>query len=57
MARAKGVDVPDISRLGTGEFYASGEGFAFRKMRGSLCLSHHPKSPLTTEEVVERAKR
>lgn len=57
MARAKGADVPDISRLGTGEFYASGEGFAFRKMRGSLCLSHHPKSPLTTEEVVERAKR
>ncbi|MFC7245373.1 helicase HerA domain-containing protein [Catellatospora aurea] len=57
MARAKGADVPDISRLGTGEFYASGEGFEFRKMRGSLCLSHHPKSPLTTEEVVERAKR
>ncbi|GIG00029.1 ATP-binding protein [Catellatospora citrea] len=57
MARAKGADVPDISRLGTGEFYASGEGFAFRKMRGSLCLSHHPKSPLTTEEVVERARR
>ncbi|GAB4059778.1 ATP-binding protein [Catellatospora paridis] len=57
MARAKGADVPDISRLGTGEFYASGEGFAFRKMRGSLCLSHHPKSPLTTEEVVERAQR
>ncbi|MEU8080076.1 DUF87 domain-containing protein [Catellatospora citrea] len=57
MARAKGADVPDISRLGTGEFYASGEGFTFRKMRGLLCLSHHPKSPLTTEEVVERARR
>lgn len=55
MARAKGADVPDISRLGTGEFYASGEGFSFRKMRASLCLSHHPKSPLTTEEVIERA--
>ncbi|MEV4415823.1 DUF87 domain-containing protein [Catellatospora sp. NPDC049609] len=55
MARAKGADVPDISRLGTGQFYASGEGFAFRKMRAALCLSHHPKSPLTTEEVVERA--
>ncbi|GHJ48788.1 ATPase [Catellatospora sp. TT07R-123] len=56
MARAKGADVPDIARLGTGEFYASGEGFAFRKVRTPLCLSHHPKSPLTTEEVVDRAR-
>ncbi|MDI1462983.1 DUF87 domain-containing protein [Catellatospora sp. KI3] len=56
MARAKGADVPDISRLGTGEFYASGEGFAFRKVRTPLCLTHHPKSPLTTEEVVDRAR-
>ncbi|WP_026208114.1 ATP-binding protein [Catelliglobosispora koreensis] len=56
MARAKGGDVPDISRLKTGQFYASGEGFTLRKVQTPLCLSYHPSSPLTTEEVVERAK-
>lgn len=56
MARAKGADIPDISRLATGQFYASGEGFSFQKIRASLCLSHHPKSALTTEEVIAKAK-
>lgn len=55
MAAAKGGDVPDISRLRSGEFYAAVEGAAFEKVRTPLCLSHHPKSPLTTEEVIERA--
>ena len=57
MARAKGGDVPDISRLRTGEFYAAVEGAPFVKIRTPLCLSHHPKSPLTTEEVLDRARR
>jgi DNA helicase HerA-like ATPase len=57
MARAKGGDVPDVSLLRTGEFYAALEGVAFQKLRTPLCLSHHPSSPLTTDEVVERAKR
>jgi DNA helicase HerA-like ATPase len=56
MARAKGSQVLDISRLTTGQFYAAGEGLAFRKIQTPLCLSHHPKSPLTTEEVVARAR-
>jgi DNA helicase HerA-like ATPase len=56
MARAKSGDVSDISRLGTGQFYASGEGFSFRKVQTPLCLSYHPKSPLTTEEVAQRAR-
>ncbi|MFD0597589.1 ATP-binding protein [Catellatospora coxensis] len=34
MARAKGADVPDISRLGTGEFYASG-----RASRSARCAA------------------
>jgi DNA helicase HerA-like ATPase len=57
MARAKGSAVLDISRLTAGEFYAAGEGLAFRKVRTPLCLSHHPRSPLTAEEVITRAAR
>lgn len=56
MARAKGSAIADIGKLSTGQFYAAAEGAAFRKMQAPLCLSHHPKSPLTTEEVIERAK-
>jgi hypothetical protein len=55
MARAKGGDVPDVSRLRSGEFYVAAEGEAPQKARTPLCLSYHPKSPLTTEEVIQRA--
>jgi DNA helicase HerA-like ATPase len=57
MARAKGSRVPDISRVDTGEFFVSGEGVAFQRTRVPLCLTHHPASPLTTEEVLDRARR
>ena len=56
MARAKGGSVPDIGRMGTGQFYAAVEGAAFVKAQTPLCLSYHPKSPLTTEEVIARAQ-
>ncbi|BCJ59169.1 helicase HerA domain-containing protein [Micromonospora endophytica] len=55
MARAKGGDVPDISRLTVGEFYLAAEGAAPRKVRTPLSLTHHPRSPLTAEEVLARA--
>lgn len=55
MARAKGGDVPGVSQLRTGEFYVALEGQPFTKVRTPLCLSHHPRSPLTTEEVLVRA--
>ncbi|HET8682163.1 MAG TPA: ATP-binding protein, partial [Micromonosporaceae bacterium] len=55
MARAKGSDIPEISRLRTGQFYAAVDGSGFEKIQAPLCLTHHPKSPLTTEEVIERA--
>lgn len=57
MAKAKGGDVPDISRLTSGEFYLAAEGEAPQKLRTPLCLSYHPRSPLTTEEVIDRARR
>ncbi|WP_305789772.1 helicase HerA domain-containing protein [Symbioplanes lichenis] len=56
MAKAKGGDVPDISRLATGEFYLAVEGAAPRKIRTPLSLTHHPRSPLTVEEVLARAR-
>jgi hypothetical protein len=56
MARAKGSAVVDISRLRTGEFYVAAPGLAFQRVRTPLCLSYHPPSPLTPEEVVERAR-
>lgn len=55
MAKAKSSSVDDISRLERGQFYATGENFAFRRMRVPLCLSHHPPSPLRLEEVLDRA--
>ncbi len=57
LARAKGGDVPDVARLRSGQFYAAFEGGSFTKVRTPLCLSHHPSSPLTGEEVVARANR
>jgi DNA replication protein DnaC len=57
MARAKGGDVPDIARLGRGQFYAAADGGPLIKIQAPNCLTHHPKSPLTTEEVIERAAR
>ena len=55
MAKNKGGDVSDISRLTSGEFYLAAEGAPPEKLRTPLCLSYHPSSPLTTEEVIERA--
>ncbi|WP_336207352.1 helicase HerA domain-containing protein [Nonomuraea sp. LPB2021202275-12-8] len=57
MAQAKGGSTPDIARLSAGEFYLALEGRSFEKTRVPMCLSHHPKAPLTTEEVIARAAR
>ncbi|WP_256789470.1 helicase HerA domain-containing protein [Frankia sp. AvcI1] len=56
MARASGGDAADIGRLGVGEFYATSEALTFEKIRTPLCLTHHPASPLTDEEVIARAR-
>jgi hypothetical protein len=56
LARAKGTALPDLGRLGTGQFYVTGDDISFQKVRSPLCLSHHPASPLTQEEVLERAR-
>jgi DNA helicase HerA-like ATPase len=56
LAKAKGADVPDIGRLSAGQFYATTEGVGFRQIRTPMCLSYHPASPLTEEEVIKRSR-
>ncbi len=55
LAKAKGGQVSDISRLGSGQFYVASEGLAFERVQEPMCLSHHPASALTAEEVIQRA--
>ncbi|MDV3126292.1 DUF87 domain-containing protein [Mycobacterium sp. 21AC1] len=57
MARVKGGLVPDISKLRSGQFYLALEGNAFHKIQTPWCLSHHPPSPPTTDEVLALAQR
>jgi hypothetical protein len=57
LARAKGGQVSDISRLTSGQFYVASEGLAFARVQAPMCLSHHPQSAPTAEEVIERAAR
>ncbi len=56
MARAKGGSVPDVGRLPAGQFYAAVEGAEFRRTATPLCLTYHPKSPPTEEEVLALAR-
>ncbi|AQA05344.1 AAA family ATPase [Mycobacterium sp. MS1601] len=56
LARVKGGLVPDISRLRAGNFYLATEGQAFHRIRSPWCLSFHPQSPPTTEDVLRLAQ-
>ncbi|WP_405165911.1 DUF87 domain-containing protein [Nocardia sp. NBC_01499] len=56
LARAKGGRVDDISRLPAGRFYGATEGAGFSKITTPMCLSYHPSSALTEEEVLARAR-
>jgi hypothetical protein len=56
IAQAKGGRVPEIGLLTVGQFYAAAEGNSFQKVQTPMCLTHHPKSPLTPDEVVDRAR-
>ncbi len=55
MASSKGGAVPDIGLLRAGEFYAAREGHPFERIDAPMCLSYHPRSPLTPDEVIRRA--
>lgn len=55
MAQAKGGSVPEIGLLRAGQFYAATEGSSFVKIQAPMCLTHHPRAPLTPEEVIARS--
>lgn len=56
IAATWGGNVDDIGRLRAGQFYGATEGRAFRKLAIPMCLSHHPPSPPTEGEVLDRAR-
>lgn len=56
MAQAKGGPIAGVGALKVGQFFAANEEDRFRKLRTPMCLSHHPRSALTPEEVANRAK-
>ena len=56
MAAQKGGDAQSIARLRPGEFFAASDAVAFQRVRSPMCLSHHPRSPMTQEEVLELAR-
>ena len=56
IASAKGSAVLEISRLRAGQFYAVGEAMPFRQVSVPMCLSYHPASALSAEEVLARAR-
>ena len=54
---AKGGSGDDIGRLTRGEFYFSTEATGRPiKIRTPLCLTWHPSNPLTTDEIVAKAR-
>lgn len=57
MVDAKQAKDLHVTELATGDFYLRTEGLPYRRVSTSLCLSHHPKSALTPEEVVALARR
>jgi hypothetical protein len=56
VASAKGSVIGDVGRLTTGRFYASVDGASFVDLQTPLCLSHHPASPPTEDEVLHIAR-
>ncbi|NED59944.1 ATP-binding protein, partial [Streptomyces sp. SID10244] len=56
IAKTKGSVIPDVGRLSTGVFYTALDGGVFAKTQTPLCLSYHPKSPPTEDEVVAIAR-
>jgi DNA helicase HerA-like ATPase len=57
LARAKGIGNLEVAKLDRGEFYVTGEDITFRKVRAPMCLTHHPRGPLTAEEALRRARQ
>ena len=57
IASHKGGDVPEIAKLTAGAFYVASDWLGVQKVRTPMCLSWHPKSPLSPMEVLDLASR
>ncbi len=57
MARARGGDIVDIGHLHAGQFYVVADGIPLVQAQTPMCLSHHPASAPTEEEVLALARR
>ncbi len=55
-AAAKGGNVDDIGQLTVGQYYAASEGVDQQKIRTPMCLSYHPPTALTQEDIVDLAR-
>ncbi len=57
--RLRGGNANDVPRMGTGRFYVYSAQHLEppTKVLVPICLSHHPSSPLTETEVLDRARR
>ncbi len=56
MAAQKGGDARGIARLRAGEFFVGSDMVPFQRVRSPMCLSHHPPSPMTQEQILELAR-
>ncbi len=56
MAAQKGGDARGIARLRPGEFFVGSDMVPFQRVRSPMCLSHHPRSPMTQDEIIELAR-
>ncbi|MFE0750435.1 helicase HerA domain-containing protein [Gordonia sp. NPDC058843] len=56
LAANKGSRIPDIGKLPAGTFYIASEGGRFTRAETPLCLTYHPSSPPTEDEVLELAR-
>lgn len=55
--RQRGGHGDDIAKLKQGQFYVASESInPPLKVATSLCLSHHPSTPLDESEVLQRAQ-
>ncbi|MGB1091378.1 MAG: ATP-binding protein, partial [Oceanobacter sp.] len=57
LIQLKGGSGNDVPKLNKGQFYCHSEGYAQPlKVQSPLCLSYHGDTPLSEEEVIQRAR-
>ncbi|MFT4126480.1 MAG: DUF853 family protein [Gordonia sp. (in: high G+C Gram-positive bacteria)] len=56
IAARKNSPIGDVGRLPAGTFYVAADGGRFIKTATPLCVSYHPQSPPTEDEVLEIAR-